>query len=50
MRYENLTRLLSEVVTDSGKIDYLRLLTWPTLGPDQFRPLRTRAHDFAAAA
>jgi hypothetical protein len=26
MRYENLTRLLSEVVTDSGKIDYLRLL------------------------
>jgi hypothetical protein len=26
MRYENLTRLLSEMVTDSGKIDYLRLL------------------------
>jgi hypothetical protein len=26
VRYENLTRLLSEVVTDSGKIDYLRLL------------------------
>ena len=24
--------------------------TFPTLGPDQFRPLRTRAHDFAAAA
>ncbi len=24
--------------------------TSPTLGPDQFRPLRTRAHDFAAAA
>jgi Tn3 transposase DDE domain len=24
--------------------------TSPTLGPDQFRPLRTRAHEFAAAA
>ena len=24
--------------------------TSPTLGPDQFRPLRTLAHDFAAAA
>jgi TnpA family transposase len=24
--------------------------TSPTLGPDQFRPLRTHAHDFAAAA
>jgi hypothetical protein len=24
--------------------------TSPTLGPDEFRPLRTHAHDFAAAA
>ena len=24
--------------------------TAPALGPDEFRPLRTRAHDFAAAA
>jgi hypothetical protein len=24
--------------------------TSPTLGPDQFRPLRTRPHDLAAAA
>jgi hypothetical protein len=24
--------------------------TSPTLGPDEFRPLRTNAHDFAAAA
>jgi hypothetical protein len=23
--------------------------TLPTLGPDEFRPLRTHAHDFAAA-
>jgi len=24
--------------------------TSPTLGPDEFRPLRTHVHDFAAAA
>jgi hypothetical protein len=48
----------------SGDIAHLSALGWehinltgdyhwdtsPTLGPDEFRPLRTRAHDFAAAA
>ena len=48
-----LWRRLADGLTDQQRQALDQLLevrTSPTLGPDEFRPLRTHAHDFAAAA